>query len=212
MCTDMYKTFIPVKRTTLSMVLAIVELTARLRGEDAYIERIHAFAARKPAHHRGAVVETMLDLLDLYVQHHKATKIGGRFDLTTFIDTKIRLNVDLERANEPRYLYHCTRCEGDDGAWPGDSSIRRTARGQEGTMRFVFDAEAARQEQETVEVYFKEEFEEYEVEVEEPVPPPPQYEERGGYHGYRDRDNHRRGGYGYRGERGHRGRGRGRHY
>ncbi|CAM1503255.1 Fc.00g080310.m01.CDS01 [Cosmosporella sp. VM-42] len=226
MCTDMYKTFVPIKRTTFSMVMAVVELTALMTGE--HVDKVRQFAAQKRQYNRGAVMETMLDILDLYVQHHKSTKLGSQFDLNQIIDIKIRLNNDLDKAFEPRYLFHCTKCEAEvpqpltpasatspstTTSWPGDASIRRTARGQDGTMRFVFDPDAARQEQETVGGYFKEEFEEYEVEVDEPVPPPPQHEGgRGGYRGGRDRGDHRRGGPygGYRGDRHYRGRGR--HY
>ena len=230
MCIDMYKTFIPIKRTTFTMVMAVVELTARLTGQ--HLDRVQEFASRRRQYNQGAVMETVLDLLDLYVQHHKSTKIGIHFDLNKFIDIKIHLNTDLDKSSEPRYLYHCNRCEIEEprpltpnsatspattGSWPADASLRRTARGQDGTMRFVFDPEAARTEQETVAGYFLEEFEEYEVEVEEPVPPPPSHREggggrgsRGGYRGgHRDRGDHRRGGPygGYRGDRPHRGKG-----
>ncbi|KAG5978174.1 hypothetical protein E4U55_006315 [Claviceps digitariae] len=272
MCIDLYKTFVPIKRTTFSMVMAVVELTARMRGE--HVERVREFAASRfsssscsstsAASSRGvssqqqqqqqqssttrdAVMETMLDLLDLYVQHHKATRIGTLFDLSTFIDIKIRLNTELDSTAKPRYLHHCHRCEIEDAhplsstsappatdptmrssnPWPADASIRRTARGQDGTMRFVFDPEAANGEQDTVSRFFREEFEEYEVEVEEPVPSTDGDGDAGAggrgraggggggavYRGgYRDRGDHqhRRGAapYGvYRGDR-HRGRGR----
>ncbi|KAG5976610.1 hypothetical protein E4U56_001695 [Claviceps arundinis] len=202
MCIDLYKTFVPIKRTTFSMVMAVVELTARMRGE--HVERVREFAASRGASSssssslssRGAqqassrdeVMETMLDLLDLYVQHQKSTKIGALFDLSTFIDIKIHLNTELDSTARPRYLNHCHRCEVEDAhplssvtasaidpttmastPWPADASIRRTARGQGGTMRFVFDPEAANGEQDMVNQFFKEEYEEYEVEVEEPV-------------------------------------------
>lgn len=229
MCTDMYKTFVPIKRTTFTMVMAIVELTARIRGE--HLEKVESFAARKRQYSRAAVMETMLDLLDLYVQHHKVTKVGSLYGLSRFIDVKIQLNTDLDNSTDGRHLFHCNRCEieephpltpasatspGTAAPWPEDASIRRTARGQDGTMRFVFDPEEAKTEQDTVAGYFKEEFEEYEVEVEEPVPPPPHRYEDGpgggrgrGYHGgYRERGDHRRGGPygGYRGDRPYRGR------
>ncbi|PNY28263.1 CTD kinase subunit beta, partial [Tolypocladium capitatum] len=218
MCIDMYKTFVPVKRTTFAMVLAIVELTARVRGGDELLDRVRRFAAsREKQCSRDAVTETMLDLLDLYVQHHKATKIGAVVDLAAFIDIKIRLNTGLDAAAAPRYLFHCSRCHVADPnpldpvsatspaaagtagtTWPPDASVRRTARGQDGTMRFVFDPEAARAEQEAADAYFKEEYEEYEVEVEEPVPPPHDRDGGGGWGGYRgghrDRGDHRRGG------------------
>ncbi|KAL6851234.1 RNA polymerase II C-terminal domain kinase beta subunit [Amphichorda felina] len=256
MSIDMYKTFVPIKRTTFSMVMAIAELTARLLGGGAsggsHLDSVRDFAAQKRAHYnRPAVVETMLDLLDLYVQHHKSTKLGTRFDLGLFMDIKIQLNQELERDALPRHTApQCPRCEPCDpladhlnpaDATPGgsttsppatatpasSSSAPRPPRGQDGTMRFVFDPEAARRERDTVGGYFREEFEEYEVEVDEPVPPPPQHPSsssrrdddggrgggRGGGRRHRDRGwggpypGGGGGGGGYRGDR-HRGRGR----
>ncbi|KAL7811327.1 cyclin-like protein [Trichoderma gracile] len=232
MSIDMYKTFVPIKRTTFSMVMALVELTARMTGQ--HLDAVREFAARRPQYHRPAVLETMLDILDLYVQYHKSTKVGTQFDLNRFMDIKIALNTELEKDFISRHMYHCSRCENEDptpatpgsatsptatsSAWPGDLSMRRTARGQDGTMRFVFDPEAAREEQDTVAPYFTEEYEEYEVEVEEPIPPPRHEHDgsgRGGYrgHGHGPRDNrsdYRRGGSyggGYRGaDRHYRGR------
>lgn len=232
MCIDLYKTFVPVKRTTFSMAMGVVELTARLTGE--HLDKVETFAAQRRQYARGPVVETMLDLLDLYVQHHKATKLGARFDLAKFIDIKIQLNNDLDKSFAPRFLHHCQKCElGGDGpaagaaatpgvatslaALPGDSSVKRSARGQDGTMRFVFDPEAAKAEQDTVGAFFKEEYEEYEMEVEEPVPPPdhprgPRDGGNGRYRGggHRGRGDRRGEPYGgFRGgDRFHRGRGR----
>lgn len=233
MSIDMYKTFVPIKRTTFSMVMALVELTARMTGE--HLDKVQAFVAQRRQYSRPAVLETMLDILDLYVQYHKSTNVGAQFDLNRFMDIKIALNTELEKEFISRHMYYCSRCENEDAppvtpgsvtsptattsSWPGDASMRRTARGQDGTMRFVFDPEAAREEQDTVAQFYNEEYEEYEVEVEEPIPPP-RYEHaeggggRGGYrgghghHGSRDRGDHRRGGPygGYRGDRHYRGR------
>ncbi|QPC78318.1 hypothetical protein HYE68_009070 [Fusarium pseudograminearum] len=228
MCIDIYKTFVPIKGTTFSMVMAIVELTALIT--EQHVDKVREYTKTKPQYSRGAVMETMLDILDLYVQHSKSTKIGAQIDQNRVIDIKIRLNNDLDKAFEPRYLNFCTRCEAEDpqpstpassttpvtaASWPGDASGRRTARGQEGTMRFVFDPEAAKREQEMTSEFFKDEYEEYEVEVEEPIAPLPLEDGppvgRGGYRGHRDRGDRRGGPYGgYRGDRHYRG-GRGRH-
>ncbi|KAK5991469.1 CTD kinase subunit beta [Cladobotryum mycophilum] len=224
---DMYKTFVPIKRTTFSMAMALVELTARMTGE--HVDKVHEFASQRRQYNRHVVLETMLDILDLYVQYHKSTKVGAQFDLNRFMDVKIALNTELEKEFIPRHIYYCARCEHEDptltpvsvtspattSSYLADASVRRTARGQDGTMRFVFDPEKARQERETVAQYFNEEFEEYEIEVDEPIPLPQEHPDgreggRGGYrgHGRRDRD-HRRGGQygGYRGDRGYRRRG-----
>lgn len=234
MCTDMYKTFVPIKRTSLTMVLAIVELTARLRGNNDQLERIQSFAERKAQYSRAAVTETMLDLLDLYVQHTKSTKVGAVIDLNTFMDIKIFLNNELDRSLDPRYLYHCNRCEIEDVAPPTPRSATAntaelsTKRGQDGTTRFVFDPDMAKTEQNIVEGYFNDEMEEYEIEVEEPIVPPPQHPSRdaprrddggsrggtrGGYrgaHSWDSRGDPRRAGPygGYRGDWSGRGRGR----
>ncbi|KAI9897867.1 hypothetical protein N3K66_007723 [Trichothecium roseum] len=196
LCTDMYRTFVPLKRTTFSMVMAVVELTARLLGQ--HLDDVTAFARGKASHSRAAVAETMLDLLDMYVQHSRSTKLGALFDLNLFMDIKIQLNLELEKAFEQRHLYFCNRCD-NAGANHGDSGHRSaggsrrasspslngasaaatpkrsTARGgtSDGTMRFVFDPDTARAEVDAAAKYRKEEFEEYEIEVEEPIPPAP---------------------------------------
>lgn len=207
----MYRTFVPLKRTTFSMVMAVVELAARLLGQ--HLDAVTAFARAKPSYSRAAVAETMLDLLDMYVQHSRSTRLGALFDLNLFMDIKIQLNLELEKAFEQRHLYFCNRCDSNAPAAPaannnnhGDSNHRSaggsrrasspslngasaasatsastaapkrsTARGgtSDGTMRFVFDPDTARAEVDAAAKYRKEEFEEYEIEVEEPIPPAP---------------------------------------
>lgn len=245
MSVDMYKTFVPVKRTTFAMVMAIVELTARVVGGAAHVlEKIRALAAEKARRYtRVAVTETMLDLLDLYVGHAKSTKVGPRFDQSRWMDITIQINNDREKESRPRYLNPCPRCEedpkiatpstpfsttspatGDSDAGGGGAQQlntgKRTMRGQEGTVRFMSDPKMARAEMDAAHAYFHEEFEEYEVEVDEPVPPPPRREDdgprgrgrrgRGGMGGSRGYGRDRWGGPygGYRGDRGHGSRGR----
>lgn len=272
MSIDLYKTFAPIKRTTFAMAMAVAELTARTIGGHAHIlDRLRALAAdkarleqvhdgksngdgksdvsRQQRYSRTAVTETMLDLLDLYVQNARSTKVGLMFDQNRFIEIKLQVNSALEADGHPRSLHQCTRCEEVGGSGnnnngaaplpltpasttsPATSSSdpggtgRRTTRGQDGTVRFVFDPEMARVEKDAFGRYFNEEFEEYEVEVDEPVPPPPRRDDEmgrggrgrgrgrgGGFH--RDRGDHRWGGpYAPRGDRGggYRGGGRGRY-
>ncbi|KAL3427518.1 C-type cyclin [Phlyctema vagabunda] len=70
-------------------------------------------------------------------------------------------------------------------------------RGQEGTVRFMLDAEEAKKEKEIAAAFFKVEYEDYEIEVEEPIrpekhererPPPRDYRNGGGR--YDKYDNH----------------------
>lgn len=185
----MYKTFLPVKQPTFVMVMAITELTAMLTS--SHLESVRAFAEQKRSD-RAAVLESMLDLLDLYVQHHKSTKLGLHFDINSFMDIKICLNKEITPTESSLLPPNIT-------SPPSPGS----------TLRYVFDPETARGEQETVAAYFAEEYEEYEVEIDEVVPPlpPPSAPRRDD----RRFGRHERRGYGYRGrggERGHRGRGR----
>lgn len=200
MSIDMYKTFSPIKASTSTMVLAIIELTALLNDGDA--ERIRSLDLEKYHTNRSSVAEVMLDLLDLYTQAGKQTKVGMKFELSKFIDIKIKLNkeVDNSTGSLRRFDIWCDRCEDDEkvkypitpgsatspattGSWPGGKKPRS---GQEPhTMRFVYDAEEARREKDTNDEYMKEEYEEYEVEVEEKIPEPEPRQQHG-----RDRARH----------------------
>lgn len=230
MSIDLYKTFIPIKRTTFSMVCACVDLTSRLLGGPAReaVERFVEKKTREGVLSTAAVMETMLDLLDLYVQHGKMTKLGTRFDQGLFMDIKISLNKSAESLKLPRHLTPvCASCTihpstSDPSnpsmaiASPIASSVR-APKGQDGTMRFIFDPEAASNERRETGGYFREEWEEHEVEVDEPIPPTPSHPRGGGRDdGGRGWDDGRGGGRGGgsredgRGGRGGRGRGRGR--
>ena len=202
MSLDLYKTFAPVKASTFTMALAITELTTLIT--DLHVDKMRSVDLSKYHTNRGSVVETMLDLLDLYTQFTKSTKVGTKVDLSKFIDIKIKLNQEVDSTERlSRFQDWCDRCEVDDdrkypitpgsatspattGSWPGSNSVKRgKSGGEQGTMRFVFDAEEARREQDTVAEYFREEYEEYQIEVEEPIPEP----ESRGHHG-RDRGHH----------------------
>lgn len=205
MSIDVYKTFAPIKQSTFTLVVAILELTSLLTkiGHD----RIKK-AAKDPQWHteRVAVVETMLDLLDLYTLFPKHTKVGTTIEMNVMMETKIRLNEAVGRhASLTRFENWCPACEQEDKekdatnnrvtprtpgsatspattTSAGASSFKKGGRSQDGTVRFVFDADEAKREAEAVAAYYKEEFEEVEVEVEEPIPvaPPtePQHQRR----------------------------------
>lgn len=69
----------------------------------------------------------------------------------------------------------------------GSGRLGMGARGQDGTIRFMQDASKAKEEKKVVEEYYKEEFEEYEVEVEEPI-----RQERGPPHNNHHHGHHHR--------------------
>lgn len=188
MSLDLYKTFAPVKQTTFTMVVAMLELTALLleTGPDK-TEKLKEVTARHTQ--KACVVETILDLLDLYTQFPKSTKIGARFDLKKLMDVKIDINNMVAKERHQRYHGWCDRCGPDvldtrsvtpgsaispatNSSLQGSSSAKRKRAASEGTQRFVFDAGEARREREVVARYFNDEYEEHEIEVEEPIKEP----------------------------------------
>ncbi|KAK0375758.1 C-type cyclin [Colletotrichum limetticola] len=225
MSVDLYKTFAPVKQTTYALALGLLELSARLLGQG--VDKVEKINYADFHTTRQNVVETVLDLLDLYTQHGKSTKLGVQFDLNKFIEVKIVINSEVD--NTPglvRYAHWCTNCDGGEDenlsngvsvlkniSFFGSNSAKRNGRSQDGTMRFVFDPDRARQERKEVEAYYRDEYEEYEVEVEVPIEP----EQRGGgnnnnNHNHRDKRHEGGGGGGWGGRRNHHGRAKGRGY
>lgn len=208
MSVDMYKTFAPIKTSTFTMVLACIELTVLLKGLDPV--RVRSLDLRRYHTTRESIVEVMLDLLDMYTQFAKHTKVGMRYELSKFIDIKIKLNQEVENSESSvrRSAVWCDRCEDDEkvkypitpgsatspattGSWPGN---KRSRPGQEPqAMRFVYDAEEARKERETNDEHLKDEYEEYEIEVEEKIAEPePRHNhgrDRGRHQGHRNHDN-----------------------
>lgn len=215
MSIDLYKTFAPVKQTTFTLVLAILELTALLMGTDP--EKMKEFKTESAWHtERACILETILDLLDLYTQFPKSTKVGLRFDLTKLMDVKIDFNNLLAREKFQRYYGWCDRCGPDlfdtrsatpgsatspatNPSLPGSVSMKRKRAASEGTQRFVFDADEARREKELVARYFEDEYEEHEIEVEEPIKDPePRHSSRSNHNSHRSHG-HNHADYGWSG-------------
>lgn len=184
MSIDLYKTFAPIKQSTSTIVMAILELTALFIGE--HLEKLEAIKEKSWHTDKGCVLETMLDLMDLYTQFPKSTKVGLRFDLSKLMDIKIELNKSVSTDQHQRYYGWCDTCEKEapepkpvtpgsatspatNSSIPGSSSVKRTAKSNERTLRFIFNSELAHQERDLVGEYFKEEYEEYEMEVDEPI-------------------------------------------
>lgn len=188
MSIDVYKTFAPVKQTTFTLVLAILELTALLMDTDP--DKTKEFKMSAAWHtERACVLETVLDLLDLYTQFPKSTKVGVRFPLKKLMDVKIDINNLVAKEKHQRYHAWCDRCVPDvvdtrsatpgsatspatNPSLPGSGSVKRKRAASEGTQRFVFDADEARREKNLVAQHFNDEYEEHEVEVEEPIKEP----------------------------------------
>jgi CTD kinase subunit beta len=232
---DIYRTFGPLKQSCATMAFACIELaTLILEKQKGNIHGPRAPSYRKWCTSRVEVIETILDILDLYTHFQKSSAIGPIYDIQSFIQLKIKLNQEMDETahlsrfteeHEPPktngFKSHIktpktpitpaspsdTRVNGNAGASPATLSPRSSgsgrtkgmgARGQEGTIRFMLDAEKAKQEKATVDEYTKIEFEEYEVEVEEAIKPAerPQShhipQQRNGRGGYDDRFHNKR--------------------
>ncbi|KAJ4364521.1 RNA polymerase II C-terminal domain kinase beta subunit [Neocucurbitaria cava] len=191
---DLYRTFAPLKQSTPTMALACVELAARLHEIDAApIVDAGVTNYSKWSTTRAEVMETLLDLLDLYTHHRASTSVGPLYTLEHFINIRIGLNQEASAANVPRYTVYASEATSEaqtssnnvkpqniidptsplTPATPGTISPRTDQppksaigqRGQDGTVRFMLDAARARDERTEVEKYHKIEEEEYEVEV-----------------------------------------------
>jgi CTD kinase subunit beta len=133
------------------------------------------------------VIETILDLLDLYTNHRTSTIIGQRHALETFIDIRITMNQEASRKDLPRFTrplprsFNGTRTTNGakggpstdtkpmDPATPNGTTGRASERGRDGTVRFMLSHDRAEREKKIVAAFFEDEEEEYEVEVERPA-------------------------------------------
>ncbi|CAN9351688.1 unnamed protein product [Alternaria alternata] len=188
---DSYRTFAPLKQSTPTLAIACLELAARLHGKDT-TKFVDAGPVRysKWATSRAEIMETLLDLLDLYTHHRSATSVGPSYTLEHFINIRIGLNQEASAANIPRYSRYKSESVADAGSTtngakprngidptspftpatpvahsPAADQAPKSAigiRGQNGTVRFMLDAARAHDERAEVEKFHKLEEEEYE--------------------------------------------------
>ncbi|RYO85382.1 hypothetical protein DL766_000455 [Monosporascus sp. MC13-8B] len=196
---DMHMTYAPIKQTSHTMALAVSEVTALLTG--MHVEKFRSLDPKAHCTDRGSVTETILDILDLYENHHDMTQFGKQFPLETFIDLKILVNKELEEKHLPRYKFRCAECEKnpEPTSDSDDPDIAPSGTGQgDGTVRYVFDTAQADEELDEVRKHFEDDYEFYEVEEEEEIPDSPQPAPR-------DQPRGPRGPRGHSGPRGRRG-------
>jgi CTD kinase subunit beta len=221
MMIDLYRTYAPLKQSCGTMAFACLELATKvLEKQQEKVQGQDAPQYRKWSTRRAEILETILDLLDLYTHFQKSSIVGPGHSMDKFIQLKIKIN---QEAGEGRSVNRFTefyeppktngfrpgvktpktpvtpaspaevRINGKDASpatlSPKSSGSGRRgigARGQDGTVRFMLDSEQAKEEKDITSTYFKEEWEEYEVEVEEPIPARPEKkEERGQRQPYR---------------------------
>ncbi|KAI5299874.1 plasma membrane calcium [Ascosphaera pollenicola] len=117
MSLDLYRTYAPLKQTTPTMAFACLELTNRLCNlhanvsPDAFDRTTAAFfddvdsgkAYATWSISRAEVMETMLDLLELYTHHRNVSNVGPEFESELFLRCRIPLNQESEEKRIPRF-------------------------------------------------------------------------------------------------------------
>ncbi|KAL8765240.1 MAG: hypothetical protein Q9209_007633 [Squamulea sp. 1 TL-2023] len=102
MSLDLYRTFVPLKQTTPTMAIACVELAGRMLGKPVPdLESGKDYELWKLT--RQEVMETLLDLLDLYTHHRSSTIVGQDHALEGFISIRIALNQEASAKKLPRF-------------------------------------------------------------------------------------------------------------
>ncbi|KAL8913206.1 MAG: hypothetical protein Q9172_007341 [Xanthocarpia lactea] len=102
MSLDLYRTFAPLKQTTPTMAVACVELAGRVLGKlVSELESGKDYKQWRIA--RQEVMETLLDLLDLYTHHRSSTIVGQDHALEEFISVRIALNQEASAEKLPRF-------------------------------------------------------------------------------------------------------------
>ncbi|KAL8713822.1 MAG: hypothetical protein Q9225_006698 [Loekoesia sp. 1 TL-2023] len=102
MSLDLYRTFAPLKQTTPTMAIACVELAGRILDKPIpEIEAGNDYEKWKTT--RQEIMETLLDLLDLYTHHRASTMVGQDHALDKFISIRIALNQEASAENLPRF-------------------------------------------------------------------------------------------------------------
>ncbi|KAI4258406.1 MAG: hypothetical protein L6R42_005126 [Xanthoria sp. 1 TBL-2021] len=102
MSLDMYRTFAPLKQTTPTMAIACVELAGRVLGKPVTeLESGKDYKQWKIT--RQEVMETLLDLVDLYTHHRSSTIVGQDHALEEFISIRIALNQEASAEKLARF-------------------------------------------------------------------------------------------------------------
>lgn len=163
---DMYKTYMPLKNTEFGMAYSMFELATRLIGNHG--DKLAKIEPKDQGVPRMRILQGLKDLLELYTQYQKHTKVGLMFDLEKFLQIKIEVNKEIEDAG----ALGLPKCNEPLPSTDDLHAIPFSGSASSVTNRFVFDVEEARREQGIVKGYFEDQYEEVEVEIEEEIPEP----------------------------------------
>ncbi|RMZ80052.1 hypothetical protein DV738_g3090, partial [Chaetothyriales sp. CBS 135597] len=144
---DLYRTFAPLKQTTAALAFACVELAERIEGawdstQAAVVENEYP----RWGIDRAMVMESLLDLLDLYTTNFRSHTALSQISLDTFLAVRIPLNTECDRGHLPRYTEYIEAQPPPspaNGTWSNGGGIRQRLgeRGRDGTVRFLLDPE-----------------------------------------------------------------------
>ncbi|KAF1811661.1 cyclin-like protein [Eremomyces bilateralis CBS 781.70] len=184
---DIYRTWGPLKHTYTDIALACCELAGRLLEKDMTVYETEHRAKLYGNYQcsRLIVLEILLDLIDLYQHHRNTTKWGQKYPPELWTSIQSSLESERAAANLPRYRLSPQEAENlaaarenreprnftNPGRPIGSQSQSAAlmaaigARSQTGTVRFLFNSEAAREEERVVSRFFEDVYEEVEVEI-----------------------------------------------
>lgn len=200
--TDMHRTFVPLKQTSATMAVASLELASHLyaagtaNDSSAIRDSFADFNYERLSTTREEVMETILDALDLYTHHTLQTLLGSKYGLDDYLRIRLAFNKECSENSLPRFTLASPR---DNDQEPNGNTLRvqnghptpvsppqpdtRTQAQQQtngqpppegsGTFRFMLNPQLAADEKAEVQKYFVEEWEEYEEEIEVPLPRAP---------------------------------------
>ena len=197
--TDLHRTFAPIKQTSATMALASLELSAHLcamtspNNTSAIRDELQQYNVAVWSTSREEIMETLLDLLDLYTQHTANSILGTKYSLDHFLRIRLALNKECSESNIQRYTIapatgrprnestlRVTNGHPTPVSPPQPTVPQQSTNGTQpspipedgGTLRFILNPQMAANEKKEVQKYFVEEWEEYEEEIEVPLPRP----------------------------------------
>ena len=103
MCLDLYRTFAPLKQTSLTMASASVELACRLHDHplDSLTSVVPQYERFRIS--RTEIMETLSDMLDLYTNNKASTLVGPPYAVDRFLNIRITLNQEASSNHIPPY-------------------------------------------------------------------------------------------------------------
>ena len=155
---------------------------------------------------RDEVMETLQDLLELYNDHQSNTILGTKYSIDDFVRIRLACNKESREKFLDRYTKahpqpdqsgqangsstlrvangHPTPVSPGDTQQPGGAQQQGAANGTQqdngvGTLRFMLNPQLASDEKAEVQKFFVEEWEEYEEEIEVPIPRTDRSRDRG---------------------------------